>query len=320
MTMLHFPAGRPKPSLRAALVGAFIAALLAGCASQTEVAPPRERATAAQPEEVLRSRISVEVVGRGPDLVLIPGLASPRAVWSATVARLEKHFRLHLVQVAGFAGEPARANGAGEVVVPTAEDVDGYIVAQHLAPATLIGHSLGGTIALYLAETHPDHVKKAMLVDTLPYFGTLMGGPNATVQSMKPVAHAIRAGEKMPPQARAQMMASMATSPADKALVTGWSEASDPSVVGRALADDLALDLRPGLAKLSVPVTLLYPDYAPMHVPPGATDRMYRAVYAAAPRMTFVPIHDSLHFIMLDQPQQFAAALDGFLAGGLLNN
>ena len=51
-------------------------------------------------------RISVEVVGRGPDLIFVPGLASSRDTWRATAERLKGRYRLHLVQVAGFAGDP----------------------------------------------------------------------------------------------------------------------------------------------------------------------------------------------------------------------
>jgi pimeloyl-ACP methyl ester carboxylesterase len=121
-------------------------------------------------ETVVRDRFSDEIVGHGPDLVFIPGLASSRDTWKATAARLKAHYRLHLIQVAGFAGEPARANAQGPVVIPTAEAIDAYLVEQHLAPAIVIGHSLGGTIVLYLAEHHPADLKKALMVDSLPFY------------------------------------------------------------------------------------------------------------------------------------------------------
>jgi pimeloyl-[acyl-carrier protein] methyl ester esterase len=267
----------------------------------------------AHAQTVTRDRFSDEIVGTGPDLVLIPGLASSRDTWKATAERLKAHYRLHLIQVAGFAGEPARANAGDAVVVPTAEAIDTYLVEQHLVPATVIGHSLGGTITLYLAERHPEHLKKAMLVDALPYFATVMN-PNATVETMKPAAEATRAGtEKMTPQQFDMMMRSMATAPADVATIKAWSAASDKTVVAHALADDMLLDLRPDLAKVTTPITLLHPDYGTMGAPPGASDRMYKAAYAAAPSVKVVEIAPSLHFIMLDQPAKFDAALDTFL-------
>jgi pimeloyl-ACP methyl ester carboxylesterase len=236
-------------------------------------------------------------------------------VWKAEGARLEDHYRVHLIQIAGFAGEPSRANAGGPVLVPTAEAIDAYLVEQHLAPATIIGHSMGGTIALYLAEQHPSDLKKILLVDTLPFYATIMGGPAATVASMQPIAAQIRAnpsGATSGPGYERTLTA-MATAQADKDTIRAWGKASDASVVVNALADDLTLDLRPGLGKISTPVTLLFPDYVPLGAPPGANAKMYAAAYAPVPNIKLVPITNSLHFIMLDQPAQFDAAVDDFL-------
>src|SRR3954470_16682224 len=72
------------------------------------------------------TRFSVEVTGRGPDVILIPGLTSGREVWRATAAALPG-YRYHLHQVAGFAGEAARGNRAGPVVAPLADELVRYI-------------------------------------------------------------------------------------------------------------------------------------------------------------------------------------------------
>ncbi len=261
-------------------------------------------------------RISVEVIGKGPDLILIPGLASSRDTWKATADRLKGRYRLHLVQVAGFAGDPPGANKDGPVVVPVAEAIDAYVVQHKLAPAVLIGHSLGGTISLYLSEHHPEHLRKVLLVDALPLYATvILRGQDLPAeqrhaiagrisQSMASISDADYA-KSLDPQ-----LASYATSPADKEKIKGWTLSSDRSVVARSIAEDFDLDLRPGLADLKVPVTLLYPDYKS----PGAgVDDRYRGAYAPAKTMTIKRIDQSMHFIMLDQPQAFADALDEFL-------
>lgn len=264
---------------------------------------------------VVRDRFSDEIVGSGPDLVFIPGLASARATWKATADRLKDRYRLHLIQVAGFAGEPARANASGPVLQPTAEAIDAYLVEQHLAPATVVGHSLGGTMTLWLAENHPADLRKAMLVDALPFYAVTMLGPAATVQAVQPLADAIRSGKsQMSDAQKAQMMAAMAAAQSDKDMIGAWSKASNPSTVLNALADDLTLDMRPGLPEIATPLLLIYPDYAPIGTPPGASTRLYRGMFAAVPHMTFVAAAGSLHFIMFDQPAQFNAALDAFLA------
>ncbi len=53
-----------------------------------------------------------------PDVVLIPGLSSSRAVWDAEAKLLAPNYRLHLVQVDGFAGAPAGANASGAGCFP----------------------------------------------------------------------------------------------------------------------------------------------------------------------------------------------------------
>ncbi len=259
-------------------------------------------------------RISVEVIGHGPDLIFIPGLASSRETWRATAERLKDRYRLHLVQVNGFAGEPSGANASGPVLIPVAEAIDAYIASQHLAPAVVIGHSLGGTIGLYLAERHPDHLKKVLLVDALPFFGVIIGGPQATPDSLAPMINAIRSSPPQPAASADRQVAAMVTGETDRARVIGWSHASDPHVVQNAFADDLSLDLRPGLAATQTPITLLYPDNASLGLPAGAADRLYQGAFASLPNRTLTRIDASRHFIMYDQPAVFAAALDAFLA------
>ena len=128
--------------------------------------------------------------GKGPDVILIPGLACSTAVWDATVTHLAGHYRLHLVQVAGFAGAPAKANATGSVIQPTVDAIDAYIKTNHLKAPKVIGHSLGGSMGLMLAIQHPEDVDKLMLVDSLPFTGTLMGAQDVT--TVTPMASMMR--------------------------------------------------------------------------------------------------------------------------------
>lgn len=106
--------------------------------------------------EPVSDRIIVTVRGHGPDVVLIPGLASSGAVWDATVRHLEGHHRLHIVQIAGFASAPARANAQGPVIQPTLDALDAYIKTNKLKSPKVIGHSLGGLMGMMLALQHPE--------------------------------------------------------------------------------------------------------------------------------------------------------------------
>jgi pimeloyl-ACP methyl ester carboxylesterase len=264
---------------------------------------------------LVRERISVEVLGSGPDVIFIPGLSSSRATWQATAERLKNRFRLHLVQVAGFAGEPTRGNASGEVVVPTADAIAAYIVERRLAPATLIGHSLGGTMSLYLAETHPAEIAKIMIVDAFPFLGTMYGGPDATRESIKAMIDSWRSGEqKWSREQNEQLLEEMVVSPAAAEVIKSWSRNSDPSVVMRALFEDMLLDLRPGLSGISAPVAVLFPDYVSPNVPTGLVEAARASAYEAVPKTSIAVIEHSRHFIMWDQPGKFADALNAFLA------
>ena len=296
--------------------------LLAGLAAAVALAAP----ALAQPADpnrlfpdskiVVRDRFSDEIVGKGPDLVFIPGLASSRATWKATAERLRGRYRLHLIQIAGFSGEPARANAAGDVLQPTAEAIDAYLVQQKLTPATIVGHSLGGTTLLYLAEKHPEHLKRGLIVDAIPFMGVLFRAKDA--DAVRPMAAQTRdmmaKGGPAYASGLTPMIKSMVTREPDQQTVIGWGLASDPGVVGRAAYDDFTLDLRPDLAGLKTPLVLLYPDNKPSGAPTAAVDAQYQAAYAAAPAVKLKRIDDAKHFIMLDQPEAFAAALDAFLA------
>ncbi len=252
-----------------------------------------------------RDRISVEVVGAGPDIVMIPGLASSRETWRHTAERLRGRYRVHLVQVAGFAGEPARANASGPVLDAVAADIDAYL-ASLPRPPIVMGHSLGGTVGLALAERHPEHMSRLLIVDSLPFYGVLVGGPTATPDSVRPIADGFRSqmrGRMPEPTARA-MMGQMVTAPADVDRVVAWTLASDPAVVGGAMVEDMTLDLRPGLSAVKTPVTVLY------ETPIKA---MIEAGYAPLAPKTLVEVADSKHFIMYDQPARFDAEVDAFL-------
>src|SRR4051794_23338090 len=111
---------------------AFAAAL---AAALTLLALP----AAAQP-----TRFTAEVRGTGPDVILIPGLASPRAAFDDFVRRDGGRHRLHLVQLNGFVGQPAAANADGPVLEPVVEELHRYIASAGLKRPALIGHSMGG--------------------------------------------------------------------------------------------------------------------------------------------------------------------------------
>jgi pimeloyl-ACP methyl ester carboxylesterase len=262
------------------------------------------------------NRVTVTVRGKGPDVVLIPGLATSSAVWDATAKKFEDRYRLHVVQVAGFAGSPASANASGAVLQPTTDAIALYINTNHLKSPKVIGHSLGGLMGMMLAIQHPDALSKLMIVDSLPFFGALRGAKD--VSAIKPQAAMIRdftisGSQDAYAQAEKQFLPTLVKSAEGLKLAVTWAVASDKSVVARAMYDGMTTDLRPELNKIKIQVTMLYPWDKQSGFPREATDRVYHENFAALPDAKLVCIDDSFHFIMLDQPEKFAAAVDAFL-------
>jgi pimeloyl-[acyl-carrier protein] methyl ester esterase len=267
-------------------------------------------------ELVVRERFSDEVMGRGPDLVFITGLAASRLVWKSTAERLRTRYRLHLIQVAGFAGEPSRANASGDVLIPTAEALDEYLRERKLTPATVIGHVTGGSAILYLAQRRPEDLHKAFIVDALPFIGAVQNPPatSETLHSQATRAHdRILATGKITAAQIEPEMAAMSKNESTRRLVAEWRARSDHTVVARAYREHLTSDLRRDLPQMKTPILLLHPDMTPLGVPPGAMEKSFREAYAPARNVRTQVVPDSLHFVMLDQPKAFAAALDAFL-------
>lgn len=262
-------------------------------------------------------RIIVTSEGSGPDVVLIPGLSSSPQVWDSTVKAVPG-YRYHRVQVRGFAGATPEANAQGPVVEPVAEEIARYIAEEKLQKPALVGHSLGGTLAMLVATRHPDSASKVMVVDMFPFMGAMFGPPGATPDQVRPIAEQIRSGiANSAPDARRSMteqtIAGMVKTESLRAGPIEQSMTSDPKVSGQAMYDLITLDLRPELAKIKGPLHVLWvlPPNAPVSA--EQMDGFYKASYATAPNVTIKRIDNSYHFIMFDQPEVFQAELKAFL-------
>ena len=266
--------------------------------------------------DTVSDRITVTVRGKGPDVILIPGLTCSAAVWDATAAHLEAHYRLHLVQVAGFGGLPAKANANGPIIQPVVDALDAYIKTSQLKAPYIIGHSLGGLMGMMLVQQHSEDAGKLMLVDSLPFFCVLFGAKDAAAAELQAAMMrdmVLNENQEAYARGESQFLSTLVKSPAGLKAATAWAIASDKSVVARATYEDMTTDLRAKLAEIKTPVTMLYPWDASAGLPVAAVDGLYQENFAALPNKKLVRIDDSRHFIMLDQSAAFMAQVDAFL-------
>lgn len=275
-------------------------------------------------------RVTVLVEGPddadAPDVVLIPGLSTPRAVWDATADRLKRTYRVHRVQIRGF-GDDAGTNAEGPVLEPmmreVADYIDDCITDQGRAAPAVIGHSMGGLTGLMIAARAPDEIGRLMIVDAVPFIGTIFF-PSATVEMMKPqaetMANAMRAqlakgwpAGPLTDPGEASPMGRMSNSAAGRIQVSEWTRTADPRVTAQVFFDVMTTDMRGELAQVTAPVTLLYAQDDRV-MPAAMAQQAFEPQYAGTARFQAQMVPDSRHFIMLDQPDAFAKAVDAFLA------
>ncbi|RSU58153.1 alpha/beta fold hydrolase [Sphingobium yanoikuyae] len=245
-------------------------------------------------------RIMVTVRGSGRDVLLIPGLASGPGIWNGVTGQMPG-YRWHLVHVRGFAGLAADANGSGPVVQPVADEIARYIAAAGLRRPAVVGHSMGGTLAMM--QGLKGLASRVMVVDMLPAGAAMVGG---TANGMGYLADQLSQYFTGTAAGRRYLAQIVAQAPG--------AEGSNPEVIATALRDLANTDLGPQLGRIGVPMSVVYAVGADQAQSVEIT-RRFRAAYAAKKDAKLMPIGPSGHVVMADQPTRFNAALGNFLKG-----
>ena len=287
--------------------------LLAGCTSAA-----RPSAATASASGFTSDRIDVVARGSGPDLILIPGLATHRDAWNGVAEQLDDRYRLHLVQVRGFAGVPAAGNADGPVSAPVADEIARYVRELRLDGPAVVGHSMGGSIGMMMAARHPETVGRLMVVDMPPFMGVMFGSPAATSDSIREAADFIRArvlGESLASSTSMipQMFAGMTASDSMRKVLLRGVRESNRRTVANAFHELIVTDLRGELPRIAVPLTAMYALPTNPQVSAEQFETGMRASFANAPQTRFLRIDDSNHFIQIDQPARFVAEVDAFM-------
>lgn len=114
----------------------------------------------------------VKKSGQGKQsVILIPGFACSGDVWNETCSVLNESFTCHVLTMAGFAGVDPKKNPSFE---NWEQGIVEYLRDQQLGKVIVIGHSMGGGLALALAADYSDLIEKIVVVDALPCLGALM--------------------------------------------------------------------------------------------------------------------------------------------------
>jgi len=307
-----------KAALAAIVVTLFMSGGHPSRAADAAPEPNRFAATIAPAERFEVNGVLVERHGsKGRPLILIPGLASGSWVWQDTIRAFGPDHAVYVLTLPGFDGRPPTGPAPFAAARTAVEEL---IASRHLDKPVLVGHSLGGILALAVAEDKPSLVGGIVSIDGLP---VMPGAEDMTPQQRAQFAERMRAqlGTASPARFAQQQQGYMRTigvlDMAKADALAQLTARSDPASVGTWAADVVTLDLRPGLKAIQAPVLTIVPyldlDSAQQGLTPAAKADYYRALMEGTPKLQVVTVAPARHFAMFDQPQAVTAAIRTFL-------
>ncbi len=267
--------------------------------------------------------LHVETRGDGAPILLLHGFGASRATWRPWVPALERRGRLHLVDLKGCGDAPKPPDGRYGPQ-DQAGILHRYVMSEDLRDLTVVGHSLGGGIALLLAlllrdAGEADRLRRLVLISAAAY-----------VQGLP---HYIGLAARAPAWLARLVLALVPARPLAKRVLKEIS--FDPQAVTeeeveryaaplrargcrRALADSARQLLFPGLdavvaryPEIGVPALLLWGRQDDV-VPPWVGERLAREL----PRGRLVMLERCGHLPMDERSDEALEAITGFLEEG----
>jgi N-formylmaleamate deformylase len=260
----------------------------------------------------------VDVVGKGKQaMIFIPGLTCPGEVWSETVAHYQKNYTCYILSLPGFAGT---APVETENYLQTMRDeIIRYIKENKLKKPIIVGHSLGGFLALWIGITEPTLISTQLIIDALPFSGAVQN-PNATAESAKPMAENMRkmmtnATPEQVKQSQQYFLSGMVNNLEKREVLSKWGVESHAPTVAQAMYELQTIDLRGQLATVKTPTLVLgawiaYKDYGFKR---ETIQQTFDLQYEKLPVKTILLSDNGKHFIMYDDLSWMLAQMDAFL-------
>jgi pimeloyl-ACP methyl ester carboxylesterase len=244
---------------------------------------------------------------QGSAIVLLPGYASSPEVWQTTIARLQANHRLYVLHFAGFAG---KAPAADPAFASWANAVTDWLRLLPDTQLTVIGHSMGGVMAMWLAAELPHKVAKVVVVDALPCLSAL-NNPTFSADPNFSCEASIRQMTALNDSAFKAMQQQGAPWLVNDAVwqqkLVDWSMQSDRHTLAAVYCSFLQTDIRPKLPQITARV--LVQLEAPFTGYQSAIAAQYESLKGA--ELVYAP--KGLHFVMVDAADWYFESLLAFL-------
>jgi pimeloyl-ACP methyl ester carboxylesterase len=302
---------------RNCLIASTIIAVTAFTAAATEPFSP-----APKPDESFDAgMLHVDRFGTGKRaMILIPGLGSGPWVWFETIGKFSPSHTIYVLTLPGFDGRPA--TDEKQLFAGFSRDLWAMLDARKIDKPIVIGHSLGGALAIALATEHPDRLSGIIAVDGLPVFPMLARATpeqrEAAARQMAGMFASMSADASFAAQ-KGYMNTVGTNKPELVEPIAKLQARSDPKAMGAWMQELLMRDGRPDLKQITIPFVEIMPhDPADANGPTGLTREqklaLYKSLVEGAPRGSVAVVSPARHFVMLDQPEAFYKEISEFVS------
>jgi pimeloyl-ACP methyl ester carboxylesterase len=228
--------------------------------------------------------------GAGDPIVLLHGLSGSHRWWLPVLEHFAARYSVHMPELVGFGGSrPARAQPS---IPEAAELVLEWLDVIDIERCALVGHSMGGQIAIHIAARAPDRLSHLVLVSA------------AGIPRPVSVSEAARfVAEIVPPRAWGEL--------SFLPVIALDAMRSGPLTILQAARNIIRTDVRPLLSHVSVPTLIVWGSADPL-TPVAHGQQMQQAISGAK----LVVIDGAAHVPMVDRPREFASVVTAFIESG----
>jgi pimeloyl-ACP methyl ester carboxylesterase len=241
--------------------------------------------------------------GKGPGVVLIHGFGGNRGVWSEQVTRMKKDHTVLAVDLPGHGDSAAPPLKDGAVDLDTvAAEIAALMRKQKVAPAVVVGHSTGGSIAIRVALADPTAVRGVVLVDSI-LTPAEAGREEAFGKALD--ADAARA--------LGDFFGGLAADEAQKARAVRDALKAGPGVLKAYRAARVLDNVGDRASALTVPVAF-FTSSALIPDPAREKEALQRLGMARIPKLSVFYFVNARHWVMWDEPDTFDVLYNDFEA------
>jgi len=209
--------------------------------------------------------------------------------------------------MAGFAGVKPQPNPSFE---NWKNEIANYIKTNKIEKPILIGHSMGGGLALAIAADYPELIGKIVVVDALPCLAAL-SDPSFKSKENNDCSAMVTQMTAMTDvqfyEMQKQTMPRLLTDASKLEMVVDWSVKSDRKIFAQMYCDFFNVDLREKISSVKCPTLILLESYF-VNLKP-AIENQYKSLKTA----NFQYANKGMHFIMYDDKDWYLGQLSNFL-------